>query len=616
MEIELLEIRDFLAQHTPFGLLTTDQLDTLPKYFTIRYLKNHSLLPTPELANNIVIIRSGAIELFDNNRILSARLAEGNVLIDLCTSESYECLRRGATIEDTLLYLLPCNKFHELCLNNSHLNFYFSSSLTTRLDSAIKSIREVDAMAVSIGNIVKPFPVIVAATDSIQISAQLMTTHHVSSLMVMESGSLVGLITDSDLRSRCIAAGLSVQEPVSKIMTRTLETIPIMAPLSAAVMAMTRFGIQHLPVLDDGRPVGILTIADLINYQAINSAFLTIKLRKAPDLPTLVEYSSRLPALQRQLANAGSSAIHIGQAMSYITDSITVRLIELAEQQLGPAPVPYTWLSCGSQARREQTINADQDNAIIIDSQMKAADAEYFTKLSTIVCTGLDACGFHYCSGQIMAINPKWCQPIDVWLRYFRKWIEVPDPQALMLASIFFDLRPVYGESGLFYTVQNHILELSKNNSIFIAHMVTNALIHRPPLGFFRDFILIHDGKHNDTLDLKHQGIVPINDIARIYALKAGLTATNTSSRLQAAAEHKLISSEMAANLRDALELISSLRIHHQAQQIASGINVDNFLLPSVLSTLERGHLKDAFKIIHVMQQAMERSYTLGLMVN
>ena len=183
-----------------------------------------------------------------------------------------------------------------------------------------------------------------------------------------------------------------------------------------------------------------------------------------------------------------------------------------------------------------------------------------------------------------------------------------------MLTSIFFELRPVYGDKSLFTKVQKEMLASAKNNRIFIAYMVANALSHRPPLGFFRNFVLIHNQEHDNTLDVKHRGIVPIVDIARVYALSEGLTCVNTKERLKAAHECGAMSREMSENLIDALEYIASLRNQHQVERIRQGEQADNFLDPESLSGLERGHLKDAFAIIKSMQEVLENRYQTARM--
>lgn len=249
---------------------------------------------------------------------------------------------------------------------------------------------------------------------------------------------------------------------------------------------------------------------------------------------------------------------------------------------------------------------------MILSDDVSEQDLPYFKELANRVCDGLDTCGFVYCPGEAMASNEKWRQPLDTWTGYFKDWIEKPEPMALMLSSIFFDLRPVYGEFSLHRKLQNRILMMTQKNSMFIAHMVTNALTHRPPVGFFRTFVLIHDGEHDNTFDIKHRGIVPITDAARLLALAKGVNKVNTTERLMALAGSDALSHDMADNLIDALEFIASLRITHQAEQIRNGQETDNFVPPDGLSSLERKHLKASFEIIQDIQESLGRRYAIS----
>ena len=211
-----------------------------------------------------------------------------------------------------------------------------------------------------------------------------------------------------------------------------------------------------------------------------------------------------------------------------------------------------------------------------------------------------------------MAITPQWRQPLAVWKRYFDGWIEQPEPKALMLSCIFFDLRPLYGDRSLFHELSEHVLAKSKTNRIFLAFMTGNALTHQPPLGFFRNFVLIKGGEHDHTLDLKHNGVVPIVDLARIYCLARGLPAVNTQERLEAAADESELSSSGAADLLDALEFIGAVRLEHQVRRIKQGQKPDNFVPPDKLSHFERNHLKDAFSIVRTMQSALSQRFQAG----
>ncbi|MEN8177620.1 MAG: putative nucleotidyltransferase substrate binding domain-containing protein [Pseudomonadota bacterium] len=619
MEIELVEIRDFLTQHPPFDSLPDERLNLLPRSLEIRYLRRDSSFPPSDATNKyLYIIRSGVVDLLDDDDHLIEKLDEGDIYTIPCQLVDLGRATRGIAVEDTLIYLLPCQVLQELRNAEPEFNLHFSESMRERLKQAVSTIQEtmnpndLSLLSQEVSNLLNKAPVLVAADTSIKDTAQVMTDRNVSSIMLMQQNQLVGMITDSDLRRRCVASNVSPDEPASRIMSRSLETIQKGALLQQALMTMTRLHVDHLPVMDGNQVVGMLTASDFARQQTTNTAFIATEIRKSNGLEDLVNASNRLPELQLQLANSGITALHIGEFISSITDSITIRLLELAETELGPPPTPYTWLCGGSQARHEQSSHSDQDNALLISDEMRGEHKPYFATLADRVCDGLNACGFVYCPGAAMASNPSWRQPLKYWRHYFKDWIENPEPKSLMLSSIFFDLRPVHGDRSLFKELQQDILAKTRNNGIFTAFMAANALQFRPPLGFFRTFVLIHGGDHDDTFDIKHRGIVPITDIARVLALSQGLPQTNTTERLRAASATNALSSEMGANLEDALEFIASLRIRHQAEQIRLGLKPDNYLPPQDLSELERRHLKDAFSVIQDMQNTLENRYQSG----
>lgn len=621
MEIELIEIRDFLAQRPPFDALPEELLNQLPETLSIRYLRRDTPFPPQDADDDyIYVVRSGAIELRDSNDDVCEKLAEGDMFTTPCQLVDFTSQCDGKTVEDTLLYLLPCGTVRELSKQSDPFRRHFSQSLRERLKHAVINVREVREsvssdmafMTVEVGSLLQKQPITIDAGVSIREAAHMMSERNVSSVMLTENGKLAGLITDRDLRRRCVAAGLSVDYPASDIMTQGIETIEQDTLVVQALMTMTRLHVHHLPVMKGDQLVGMLTATDLARHQSTNSAFIATDIRKAKGVEDLARASARLPELQVHLDNAGATALHIGEAVSCITDSLTNRLLEMGEAELGPPPAPYAWMSAGSQARHEQTSHSDQDNAMIISDELRPGDDQYFADLAQFVSDGLNACGFIYCPGDAMATNPEWRQTLSKWREDFAGWIDKPDPMALMLSSIFFDMRTVGGDRSLYETLQRDILEKTKNNRIFIAYMASNALKHRPPLGFFRQFVLIHGGDHDDTFDIKHRGIVPITDLARTHALSEGVDHVNTTDRLRAVGETTAMSEEMAENLEDALEFVAKLRIRHQAAQILAGKKPDNYLPPDDLSELEREHLKDAFRVIQTMQEALGSRYQAG----
>ncbi len=612
MQIELIEIREFLAVQPPFDALPDDVLDRLPAMLSVRYLRRGTPVPLDEAGGDLYIIRQGAIEVRDRSGELIDILGEGELLSGACEEDDAASTMSAITSEDTLAYLLPCTQLGSLRASYAEFARHFDATLTERLKRAIEKLRESRGSAlltVPVGSLVKRPPVFVEPHTSIRDAAARMNDEGVSSLLVMNGDQLVGLLTDRDLRSRCVAEGLETTHPVADIMTAQVHTIsPTMLGFEA-LMRMTRLNVHHLPVLDGQRLIGMVSTTDLVRHESANAVYLAGDVSKAGSIDALVEISRKLPELQIQLTLAGASAQHVGEAVSTVNDAITRRLLELAEQRLGRPPVDYAWVTGGSHARREQTSHSDQDNALILSDTVTARDDEYFAALARFVNDGLNACGFVYCPGEVMASNPKWRQPQSQWRRYFDTWINEPEPMALMLSSVFFDLRVVHGDASLLINLQRENLEKSRTNGIFLAHMVSNALKHRPPLGFFRNIVLIHGGEHDKTFDIKLRGIVPLVDLARVYSLAEGLDETNTIGRLRAATGTQVLSAEGARNLEDAYEFIATLRIQHQVHQLRAGGKPDNYLSPGELSALERSRLKDAFGIIATMQLTLRQRY-------
>jgi len=611
MEVELLEIQHFLAEHHPFDLLNDEQLTELPEQLEVTYLRRGSELN--DFENKFFVIRSGALEVCADEEKICEQLDEGGIYACGCSLFSLGNGKKAKAIEDTLVYVGTCQLLYKLSEQTREFGQFFTASINERLKQGVAALTlESPTEALNhqrVSDLIRMKPVCIDGKQSIQTAAQIMSEKRVGSMIITLDKQLAGLVTDRDIRERCVANGIAITDPISSIMSAKPHTIKPNTTISDALLVMTQLGIHHLPVMDYGQVVGMFTSTDIVKNQGGSAAYLTSEISRASNVDDLINTSQRIPLLHHQLVSSGASVEQIGKTLSHMTDAITARLIKLAEDELGPAPAPFVWLAGGSQGRLEQSSHSDQDNALLIDNSMRPEHDAYFATLAKRVTDGLNLCGYIYCPGNAMASNPDWRQPVSGWTNHFTKWIRTPEPMALMLSSIWFDLRPVYGDFSLFEQLQRNVVSLAKNNKIFLTYMMANAATHRPPLGFFRQFVLVHDGQHNDTLDLKHTGIVPVTDIARMLALSGGITAVNTLERLREAAKAKLISEEMAENLEDALTLIAGLRVRHQSSQIAAGEKADNFLDPDDLSGLERSHLKQAFQVIKMQQDIMIKRF-------
>lgn len=431
--------------------------------------------------------------------------------------------------------------------------------------------------------------------------------------LLVEQDQLFGVVSDSDLRNRALAEGLSPETAVSDIATLAPWHLDAEATGFDALMLLARHRFRHLPVTRDGRVIGLVRAEDLQESGTLSVMHLSAEILRQDGLAGLVALSRQVPQLHRQLAAAQTSAYSAGYLVSAITDAIGIRLLQLAERELGPAPVDYAWVVAGSQARSEQTSKTDQDSCLLLaDAYRPAEHGGYFRALADYVCDGLHACGYVYCPGEVMARTEEWRQPFHVWSERFRRWIEEPEAKALMLTSVFFDVRCLHGDAGLLDRLRAEVLARTRNHGIFLAHLVGNALANQPPLGLFGQLAPPRLGEHRGSVDIKHHGLVPVVDLARVYALAGGHAEVNTQQRLLRAPEGGAISAESARDLGETYEFLGRLRLQHQARQLEAGLPTDNHIPLDTLSSFEREQLKDAFAVIARLQKVLQQRYRAG----
>ena len=610
-------LQQALAQHRVFGLLPVATRDNLARSLPeLRAMAGERVDDSDRLRDHLYWLLDGSVELLDAEGESVVTLMEGE-LFGLTQGDSLQV--HGAQALQPCRYTrLDAHTVRALCREVPALSFFLNTAedRTRTLGLHKASGEEGDAalnlMTTPVSALIKRAPITLPPHTSIREAAQVMSEKRVSSVLIVEQELLFGLITDRDLRNRVIAAGIDTSRPIADIATLAPMSIDLKNPAFDALLLMARHNIHHMPVLDGQRIAGMITATDLNEQHSTSAVYLAGDIYKQTTIEGLQAVAIKVKRLQHSLAAAQASAYSTGHIITAITDAITSRLLHLGEAQLGPAPVDYVWVAAGSQARNEQTAKSDQDNCLLLDDAYdETQHGTYFKALATFVCDGLDACGYVYCPGEMMAMTEQWRQPRRRWAEYFTRWTGQPDPKALMLTCVFFDLRAIHGNHGLLDGLRHDVLQRTKGNSIFLAHMVGNALQHQPPLGMFKGISTIRSGEHKGTIDLKHNGIVPIVDLARVYALAGGDSAVNTHDRLLGAAGGGAISEQSARDLREALEFLASLRIQHQARQIATGQSPDNYLDPDTISNFERTQLKDAFNVVAALQNVLGQRYRM-----
>lgn len=598
---------EFLRQTPPFDQLDDFTLQRLVAALKIvRYPAETLILEAgSEPSHFLYLVRSGSVRLERNGRSVLL-LEEGDLFGFPSLLAQRPPLFDVITDEESIIYQVPEPVFRDLLQRTPAFADYFLRGLGERLRRTAvvepASPTGLTDFTTTVQALIQRPPVFVAPHSTVAEAARTMHAHGISSVLVEHDP--VGILTVRDLRSRVLAAERPPETPVHAVMSCPAITIPATATLFEALLVMIERGIHHLPVEDEGRIVGVITDTDILHRQLHNPLLLFERLRRAQHPDDLHTYARDLTATVAWLFENGLDVLHIGRIVATLNDTLTTRLLALAEAELGPPPCPYAWLVFGSEGRMEQLLITDQDNALVYAETAPEHDA-YFARLATFVVEGLLAAGFPPCKGGYMATH--WRRPLDEWERLFRAWVETPTPDALLEAGIFFDLRRVHGTLSI--APLETIIRHSGTQPRFLAHMARAAQAWQPPLGFFRR---IRD--QHGKVDLKRGGIAPIVALARLYALEAQSPARATVERLQAAVARGILSEEGGETLQESFRFLMRLRLRAQLDALHHHQQPDNTIALASLSSLERRMLKETFLAIRDMQEAVGLRYQTDLL--
>jgi CBS domain-containing protein len=593
-----MEPLEFLRGHPPWSRLDAASLRAVEDALEIAYAPRGTrvLRQGGPPATHLYVVRKGALRLERDGRLLQS-LEEGDPfgfpsLIGRASPHA-----DVVAAEDSLLYQVPEAAFRRLMETTAFADT-FVLELGARLRRA--AALEPQPIAAALGTPVASLPVApaveVPGDATVGDAARRMREEHTSAVLVR--GEPPGLLTDSDLRGRVLAAGLGPETPAAAVASRPILTIHAGATLAEALVFMLERHVHHAPVEQDGRIVGLLTDGDLLQLQAKSplSLLRSVERLSRPELP---RYATVLAATVESLSWSGLEAARIGPVVSRLNDALAIRLLRLAEEELGPPPCPYAWIVHGSEGRLEQTLLTDQDDAIAYADDTDAARA-YFPRLAARVVGDLVAAGFPPCPGGYVAT--AWTRPLAEWRRLFRGFVETPEPAALMQALSLLDFRPVAGALSL--AALEDVVRAAGREPLFVAHLARASIGLQPPLGPFRTLRRDEGG-----VDVKKGGLAPIASLARLFALEAGSAARPTLERLHAAAEAGTLSREGATTLEESFRFLSGLRLREQLRALREGLSLDDRVSVDALSPLERRHLKDVFAAIREMQEAVRERH-------
>lgn len=635
-EVSCSLVLEFLSGILPFKELEHSALVAFARECTIDFFPKGTLIFRQQETEvtHFYLIQKGGVKSYlvgENGDIsLNDYRGEGEYFGALPIIQETRANLNVETVDDTFCFLFPKRSFLSLIQSNPKVSQYYLRTMSAKLAGMCyaelrqhrMSPRTEGALylfSAQVGEVAKGRLFTASTETTVQEAAVLMNKNMIGSLLLTDADQkIVGIVTDKDIRGKVVAAGLDYGTKVSAIMSSPVQTISSQAVCFDALLMMIKTRIHHLAIEQQGEILRMITTHDIMVAQGTSPLYLFREILAQRSIPGLYELARKVPKVVRFLIEEGAKANNITRMIAVLNDHILDRLLVLLLEDFGEPPLPFAWLLVGSEGRREQTFKTDQDNAIVYsdtdDPDLRLVAAEYFKAFGEAAIQHLVQCGYPLCPGEIMASNPKWRQPLGVWKEYFRKWCQTPTPESILQSTIFFDFMPGFGTMALATELREGLTDLARREGIFQLQLAKNCLRSRPPLSFFKNFIVEKNGEHKDTFDLKTKAMVFLVDFARLLALKYGISETNTLARLRLLQEGGDLPAGLCTETIEAYEFLMHLRLVHQLRMMENDLAPDNYINPRDLSDLEKQTLKESFAVIARIQDYLKLDFHLAEM--
>jgi CBS domain-containing protein len=600
------DIAEFLRQHPPFDTLDEEALAAVAASAQVEFFAAGATIADSDAAWAYgYVVRRGSVELVMGERLMDV-MAEGELFgyLSVLLDEPLGFTARAA--EDTLLYRMP-DEAIEPVLERPAAAGFVARSMTRRVH--MLGDRERMPVATPAGRpvreLIRAEPLLCDPATTVQDAARRMIDAGVT-CAVVDLGDRLGIVTDRDVRTRVVAAGAGPDTPLSEVMSAPAWTVAADRTGTEALLEMLDHGVRHLPVLDARRHlIGVLDDVDLMASEGRAPFRLRDEIARGGDPAEVAQATAGLSDMVIALHAADLPVAAISRAIASVHDAAIRRLIDLAHAELGPPPVPYTWLATGSFGRFEAFPSSDVDSALAWDGPDEDIELRgWMQVLAERVLADLAACGFEADTKGAVASNPLFARSIEAWEEAAHGWIDDPDrDRGLILLCVVVESDPVWGATTAAERISRAFARSPKRD-LLLRRLAQAALAVRPPSGFRRHRVLFW-GEERKALDIKRGGLMPIEELARWSGLAAGVAASTTRARIEASEQGGTLSSEHAAVLRDAFELVCELRMEHQVGQLRRREAPDNLIDPASLSPLTRTALKEAFRAVTRTQRAV-----------
>ncbi len=402
-------------------------------------------------------------------------------------------------------------------------------------------------------------------------AVSLMKDNHVRHLIVNDKNDEpIGVISAAIIGIK-LGEGGTTDTEVFRWMNSPPDYINYKSSVNEATAAIQNSAGRCLLVTNDKRQlIGIITDSEISQPFFSSPDLIIPEIREATTAPQLHEIYLKSTRIAVSMVLGAADPYSVSLFISTVADTICGRVLDLCIKETGNPPCRFAFIQTGSAGRREQTFVTDQDNAIIFENKegLELDIAyKYFLDLGKRINLLLSQIGFSLCKGGNMAGNPKWCQPLKSWKKYFSDWIKMPGPSELLEVSIFFDFRFCYGDTTLSDQLREFINKDIKTNDIFFHHMSLAWKQFNPSVSILNE----------STTDIKKL-LMPLTGIVRLYTLKYGLNSYSSIDRVLEMYSNNNLSYSLLRELIRTWKDLSYIRLTHQASCLAKGTEPDNLV--------------------------------------
>jgi CBS domain-containing protein len=621
------DIAEFLRGHDPFRGLDEAELERLAARTEVEFhAAGATIVPQGEQPEGrIRVVRRGSVELLDEGRPVDL-LGEGEMFGHPSALSGLPTILGSRAREDTLTYALPAEEVIPLLGSPTSLRFLARSLLARgrRGDRTAIEAPSAEVARQSAAELVRRPPVICKPDTTLRDAARMMNANEVSSVLVDLDGADIGIVTDRDLRADVVAGRLSSDDLVTAAMSAPVFGVGADQTGADVMLTMLDHDIRHVPVFaSPAKVLGVIVAIDLVAAETRSPFVLRRAISRARNKEQLQEAAGRLRSTVVALHRAELTPFHISDVIAAVADALIRRMIELAVESAGPPPAEFCWMSLGSHGRREAVPSSDVDSGmawrdrpdpdpITAEPRRRLASArttEYMPRIAADVADCIRVIGWRLDPHGVTATGSFSASSIEDWRQSIESWLRHPnDNRVLIAVSILLDGRVVYGPEREL-DVKRLLFELGDRESLK-RWMLQLALAAKPPTGFMHDIVIHASGRRRAGLDIKHDGLLPVVDLARYVALVGEIPANHTLDRLRAAADRGVLDRTEVRVLSEAFELFSALRLDHQVAQLERGEEPDDQLDPSELDPLTRRYLRDAFREVAAVQRSLPRHQT------